>query len=67
MMQVVVEPDTPYAPNRFNALYGAARAAEADGDAARASGYYRKLTEIAKGDERPELISARNKLAMAKK
>jgi len=54
------------APNRFNALYGAARAAEASGDATTASGYFRKLTEVAVGDERPELKTARQKLVEEK-
>lgn len=53
------------APNRFNALNGAAEAAEASGDAAAAAEYRRKLTEIAVGDERPEVASARKKMAMA--
>ncbi len=51
------------APNRFNALYGAAGAAEAAGNTAAANRYFRKLTEIASGDERPELIAARKKVA----
>ncbi len=54
------------APNRFNALYGAARAAEASGDATTASGYFRKLTEVAVGDERPELKMARQKMVAEK-
>src|SRR5713226_507088 len=54
------------APNRFNALYGAARAADASGDATTASGYFRKLTEVAVGDERPELKMARQKLVAEK-
>src|SRR6266852_4395954 len=54
------------APNRFNALYGAARAAEASGDATTASGYFRKLTEVAVGDERSELKMARQKLVAEK-
>ena len=54
------------APNRFNALYGAARAADASGDATTASGYFRKLTEVAVGDERPELKTARQKLIAEK-
>ena len=54
------------APNRFNALYGAARAAEASGDATTASGYFRKLTEVGVGDERPELKTARQKLVAEK-
>jgi tetratricopeptide (TPR) repeat protein len=51
------------APNRFNALYGAANAAEASGNAALANQYFRKLIEIAVGDERPELVAARKKVA----
>ena len=50
------------APNRFNALYGAGRAAEAAGDASAAANYFQKLTEVAIGDERPELKTARQKL-----
>ncbi len=53
------------APNRFNALYGAAGAAEASGDQAAANRYFRKLTEIAVGEERPELATARRKLALS--
>ncbi|HVO80148.1 MAG TPA: hypothetical protein VMT28_05425 [Terriglobales bacterium] len=52
------------APNRFNALYGAARAAEASGNATAAQRYFRKLTEIAVGEERPELVIARQKIAV---
>ena len=51
------------APNRFNALFGAATAAESAGDAAKAAEYYRTLTVTAKG-ERPELMMARRKLAI---
>ena len=54
-------------PNRFNALFGAATAAESAGEPAKASFYYRKLTEIARGNDRPELVSARNKLMVAEK
>jgi len=54
------------APNRFNALYGAARAAQEAGDAATASTYFQKLTEIAVGDERPELKTARQNLLAQK-
>jgi tetratricopeptide (TPR) repeat protein len=53
------------APNRFNALYGAAGAAEASGDAGEAQSYFRKLTEVGVGDERPELRTARKKLLEA--
>lgn len=52
------------APNRFNAVYGAASAAEASGNATVASQYFHKLTEIAVGDERPELVAARKKVVM---
>ena len=51
------------APNRFNALYGAANAAEAAGNTTVANQYFRKLIEIAVGDERPELVAARKKIA----
>ena len=54
------------APNRFNALYGAAKAAEGTGDMTAASVYFRKLTEVAVGDERPELKMAREKLVTEK-
>ena len=53
-------------PNRFNALYGAGSAAEAAADADAASVYFRKLTEIAVGDERPELKTARQRLLAEK-
>jgi tetratricopeptide (TPR) repeat protein len=51
------------APNRFNALYGASRAADAAGDKLAAGEYLRKLTQIAVGEERPELAEARKKIA----
>jgi len=54
------------APNRFNALYGAASAAEAAGYADAANLYFRKLTEVAVGEERPELQRARQKLLAQK-
>jgi hypothetical protein len=47
------------APNRFNALYGAASAA---GNSNSANLYFKKLSEIAVGDERPELVTARNRI-----
>jgi hypothetical protein len=53
------------APNRFNALSGAARAAKLSGDNAKAKTYYAKLLAIcehADGD-RPELEEARTLLA----
>jgi tetratricopeptide (TPR) repeat protein len=53
------------APNRFNALSGAARAAKASGDSDKAKTYYAKLLALcnqADGD-RPELQEARSLLA----
>jgi tetratricopeptide (TPR) repeat protein len=52
------------APNRFNALYGAATAAEAAGNTQAANEYFLKLTQIAVGDERPELATARKKITV---
>jgi uncharacterized protein HemY len=46
------------APNRFNALFGAASAADAAGNSAVADRYFRKLSEISVGEERPELVTA---------
>jgi hypothetical protein len=53
------------APNRFNALSGAAHAAKLNGDGEKAKGYYAKLLATcshADGD-RPELQDARSLLA----
>jgi tetratricopeptide (TPR) repeat protein len=55
------------APNRFNALYGAAAAADAVGDQDTAARYYRKLTQVAGGSERQELEIARRKTTLASK
>jgi hypothetical protein len=65
--QALVEYETVLktAPNRFNAVYGAAMAADAAGDAQLATQYFRKLADFAVGDERPELASARKKLMAA--
>jgi tetratricopeptide (TPR) repeat protein len=55
------------APNRFNSLYGAARAAELSGDLQAATEYYRTLIRICGGaTERPELRLAQNFLASAR-
>jgi hypothetical protein len=54
------------APNRFDALYGAGRAADGAGDASAAANYFRKLIAVAVGDERPELKAARQKLLAEK-
>ena len=53
------------APNRFNALYGAASAADAAGNASVATRYFQKLLEVGVGDERPELTVARKKVAVS--
>ena len=47
------------APNRFNGLYGAARAAQLTGDSARARELYAKLVAQCVADSpRPELAAA---------
>jgi len=48
-------------PNRFLALYGAGKAAEATKQAAKAKGYYKQIVEICKdaAPDRPELVYAR--------
>src|SRR2546421_11056362 len=48
-------------PNRLHGLAGAARAAEAAGDKARAKTYYTKLIELTKtaDTERPEIVKAK--------
>jgi tetratricopeptide (TPR) repeat protein len=52
-------------PNRFNAIAGAARAAERLGDQAKAKDYYQKLTTLAGNADtvRPDLVAARAFLA----
>jgi uncharacterized protein HemY len=52
-------------PNRFNAVAGAAKAAERAGDAAKAKGYAEKLVALARDAEtvRPEIAAARAQLA----
>ena len=52
------------APKRFNALSGAASAAKASGNASVASRYFQELVQISVGEERPELIAARKKVAI---
>ena len=49
-------------PNRFRGAYGAARAAEADGDGARAAALYAQVAAIGKNadGDRPELARARS-------
>jgi tetratricopeptide (TPR) repeat protein len=54
-------------PRRFNALYGAGRAAELAGLADKAKDYYAKLVEIAAANSpRPELARAKEYLAKSK-
>jgi hypothetical protein len=52
-------------PNRFDSLFGAARAAEAVGQSKAANKYYSQLAKICEGgnSERPELLRARSVLA----
>lgn len=51
-------------PNRFDSLFGAARAAHAVGDAAAAQSFFAKLAEVcAPGADRPELVEAKTVLA----
>jgi len=52
------------APNRFNALFGAASAADAAGNSNVADRYFRKLSEISIGEERPELVTAHKRIAV---
>lgn len=52
------------APNRFDALLGAGRAAQASADATGAQTYYAKLTQVCPaGADRPELAEAKTVLA----
>jgi Tfp pilus assembly protein PilF len=51
-------------PNRFNALFGAASAADAAGNSTVADRYFRKLSEISVGEERPELVTAHKRIAV---
>ena len=49
-------------PNRFRAIYGAARAADATGDRQKARVFYEHLVQITKGADLPgrrELVEAR--------
>ncbi len=52
------------APKRFNALYGAASAAESAGNASVAHEYFQELLAVSVGDERPEVATARKKVAV---
>lgn len=51
-------------PNRFDALLGAARAAQASGDNSGAQAFYAKLSEVCPpGADRPELAEAKTAVA----
>jgi hypothetical protein len=62
---VEYEADLKFNPNRFNGLYGAARAAESAGQNAKASEFYGQLLKVCEGSrsERPELSHARELVA----
>jgi tetratricopeptide (TPR) repeat protein len=53
------------APNRFNGLYGAARAANLAEDRKRARNYYEKIVELCRLADsiRPEIVEAKTFLA----
>jgi tetratricopeptide (TPR) repeat protein len=57
--------DLKFAPNRFNGLYGAARAAELAGKADQAKAYYAQLLKNCEGSTsgRPELAESKRVLA----
>jgi len=59
------EADLKTAPNRFNGLYGSARAAEMAGKGEKANGYYGQLVKLCDGSnsDRPELSRAKALLA----
>jgi uncharacterized protein HemY len=57
--------DLKFNPNRFNGLYGAARAAEQAGKQSEANAYYAMLVKVCDGSNstRPELSRAKQLLA----
>jgi hypothetical protein len=56
--------DVKNAPNRFDGLLGAARAAQASGDTTVAQSFYTQLASIClPGADRPELAEAKTYLA----
>ena len=59
------EADLKFNPNRFNGLYGAARAAEMAGKTEKSSAYYARLIKVCDGSnsDRPELSRAKALLA----
>lgn len=59
---VAYEEDLAKHPNRFNSLYGAAKASEKITEKAKAEKYYRQLLLIAGNSTRPEIREAKEKL-----
>jgi len=59
------EADLKFNPNRFNGLYGAARAAELAGKSDKSNQYYARLVKVCQGSnsDRPELSRAKALLA----
>jgi tetratricopeptide (TPR) repeat protein len=59
------EADLKFNPNRFNGLYGAARAAELSGKTEKANTYYAQVLKVCDGStsDRPELSRAKALLA----
>jgi tetratricopeptide (TPR) repeat protein len=59
------EADLKFNPNRFNGLYGAARAAELAGKSDKSNQYYARLVKVCEGSnsDRPELSRAKALLA----
>jgi tetratricopeptide (TPR) repeat protein len=59
------ETDLKFHPNRFNGLYGAARAAEMAGNSDKSNAYYARLVKVCAGSssDRPELNRAKALLA----
>jgi tetratricopeptide (TPR) repeat protein len=60
--------DLKFYPNRFNGLYGAARAAEMAGQTSQATEYYAVLVKTCEGStsERPELAKAKQAVVARK-
>lgn len=59
------EEDLKLAPNRFDGLYGAARAAQAAGQQSLSRKYYLQLLQVAGNSQRPEVAEAKEVVATA--
>lgn len=57
------EEDLKLAPNRFDGLYGAARAAQVGGQQSISQKYYLQLLQVAGSSRRPEITEAKEALA----